>query len=99
MGFGASALEPEEGSETSAKCEDWSAEVGDPAGEKEEWVGVGEIGGRKGVSCGVKKVTGVVESHDDHDGSAQSVDGLDTRAGAGDRGHLGDSLLREEGSK
>jgi hypothetical protein len=97
LGFGASALEPQEGSEAGAKGEDWSAEMGDPAGEEEEWVGVGEIGGRKGVSRGVKKVAGVIESHDDHDGSAQSVDGLDTRAGSGDRGHLGDSLLREEG--
>jgi hypothetical protein len=70
--------------------------VGDPAGEKEEWVGVGEISGRKGVSCGVKKVTSVVESHDDHDGSAQSIDGLHAHDGSGDRGHLGDPLLRAE---
>jgi hypothetical protein len=38
----------------------------------------------------------VIESHDDHDGSAQGIDGLDTRAWSDDDGHWGDPLLREE---
>jgi hypothetical protein len=88
-------LEPEEGSKTGGERENGSAEVSDPAGEKEERVGVAEVGGRKRAGGCVKKVTGVIERHDDHDCTAQRVDGLDTRAGSGGCGHLSAPLSRE----
>jgi hypothetical protein len=47
----------------------------------------------------VKEVAGVVESHDDHDGSAQSVDGLNTRAGSDDGGHLSDHYGLKEAAE
>jgi hypothetical protein len=46
---------------------------------KRGWVGVGEVGWGEGNGFVMDEVADVVEGHDDHDGSAQGVDGLKTR--------------------
>jgi hypothetical protein len=55
--------------------------------------------GEKDSAAGVKEVAGVIASHDDHDGSAQGVDGLDTLAWSDDDGHWGDPLCVKTRSK
>ena len=66
--------------------------MGDPASEEEKRIGAGEISGRE-VRCGdVKEVAGVIERHDDHDGAAQGVDGLEARTGFDGCGHFGGPL-------
>lgn len=59
--------------------------MGDPAGEEEGWVGVGEVGWGEGHGIAVDEVADMVEGHDDHDGSAQGVDGLKTWRRFGER--------------
>ena len=62
--------------------------MGDPASEEEKRIGAGEISGGEVRRGDVKEVTGVIERHDDHDGAAQGVDGLETRTGFDGCGHF-----------
>lgn len=53
------------------------AEVRDPPGEEERGIGVGDVfRGEGGVA---QVIAGVVDCHDDHDESAEYVDGGDAR--------------------
>ena len=50
----------------------------DPAGKKQGYVGVREIGG---IKTGIrKKLPHVIERHDDHDDATNYVDGFDADA-------------------
>ncbi len=58
--------------------------MGDRASEEESGKGLREVGGREAHGSGVDHVAGMIERHDDHDGSAEGVDGLEpVGAGAG----------------
>jgi hypothetical protein len=59
-------------SSTGEEKEEWCAEMGDPAGEKEGVVGCRQRFRLKAVRS--EEVAGVVESHDDHYQAAKDVD-------------------------
>jgi len=82
FGLGAvAALHPEKSADTGGEHEDGRAEMGDPAGEEEGRRGAGEVGGEELHGIAIDEVADVIDGHDDHDGAAEGVDGLEAGGG------------------